>query len=286
MGLGQDQEDRRAGGGGRPHRSGRDHRAIPTAGPPGRRRPRRWRPHSPARVPAGPRPPGLDAAGHHAGSAEGPQKLPLAAVGVEHLGGGRRRHHVVDHRLHPLPQLPRRDQPRRALDRAVLPGQPLLERAAPGPRGNGTPRRPGPWPRGPHSAASSGSPLRRRPDTPRRPPGAAEASSNAVSSEAPGVEGPKRSPIWVKLARKFHVSLPCGRRRAKAAFSASVAPSCPAGGAPSSAGSPGSGTWRRHRAAYYLAPCLHFSVAATGAALTSPGPPEGVRRQKGESVIR
>ena len=58
------------------------------------------------------------------------------------------------------------------------------------------------------------------------------------------------------------MSLPWGRRRAKASFSASVAPSCPAGAAPSSAGSPGSGTGE-DTAGHTIWPfCLHFSDPA------------------------
>ena len=69
--------------------------------------------------------------GRQAGSAEGAEKLALPAVGVQHLAGGRRRHEVVDQGRYPCAQLLRRDQPRRALDRSILPGQPLFQRLHP-----------------------------------------------------------------------------------------------------------------------------------------------------------
>ena len=237
--------------------------------------------HAPAR---------LDAAGRHARSAQRPQELPLAAIGVEHLAGGRRRHNVVGHRLHPLPQLavPGSTTPR---PRSVDPPGPAAPRAcAPAPRGSGTPRRLGPWPRGPHSAPSSGSPLRRRPELPRRPPGATEASSNAAEVRRFRRVGPEALAHLGEIATKFHVSLPCGRRRGKAAFSASVAPSCPAGAAPSSAGSPGSGCGEDTAGHTTLAllpallrrarrrpagRALRSQRGPWQAALTSPGPPRG-----------
>ena len=56
----------------------------------------------------------------------------LPAVGVHDVASRGAGEHVCRHRAHPRPQLARRDEPRRAVHRPVLGGEPRLERGDPG----------------------------------------------------------------------------------------------------------------------------------------------------------